>query len=584
MYSPRKCKECGNLFVPRSSRQQYCDADHFRPCPVCGAPVLVKRNAFNDPPRCCSTQCTVELTRARNLEKYGTMDPGNSAAALEKRKQTNLLRYGVEDAGNRPEAKAKRAATCLARYGVTNGGASQVAKDKRAITNESRFGTAVTMDSPEFRHKMKLGMLSKYGVDNAMKSDVIKQRAKQTNLAKYGVPWAISSPIVREKSEHTMLRQYGTIHPTQCAEIQQKTQETCLKRYGVTHHTKTAEWAAAYEATLQARYGVSNIRNIPGVDDKIVATNLERYGLPYAFMSDAAHMKSRETMLKNMKSHISKFNRAFSQLLTAEGIDHELEFYLDGKWFDIVIPDQHVVIEIDPTYTHSTEPSFFSESGLDKYYHRDKTHLAETHGYRCIHVFDWDDPKDIIKLVTPRTRLHARCCDVELLDKDSADSFLQEYHIQHSVANQLVRLGLIYRNELVAVMSFGHPRYNTEFQWELLRFASLPDKQIVGGASKLFSHFCRLMNPESVLSYCNRAKFRGGVYSAIGMQLYRSNSPSRMWSKGNKVITDALLRQRGFDQLFGTSFGKGTNNDDLMRDAGWRSVYDCGQAVYVYRS
>ena len=92
------------------------------------------------------------------------------------------------------------------------------------------------------------------------------------------------------------------------------------------------------------------------------------------------------------------------------------------------------------------------------------------------------------------------------------------------------------------------------------------------------------MNPESVLSYCNRAKFRGGVYSAIGMQLYRSNSPSRMWSKGNKVITDALLRQRGFDQLFGTSFGKGTNNDDLMRDAGWRSVYDCGQAVYVYRS
>lgn len=37
-----------------------------------------------------------------------------------------------------------------------------------------------------------------------------------------------------------------------------------------------------------------------------------------------------------------------------------------------------------------------------------------------------------------------------------------------------------------------------------------------------------------------------------------------------------------YDQLFGTSFGKGTSNEELMLLDGWLPVYDCGQAVYTY--
>ena len=40
--------------------------------------------------------------------------------------------------------------------------------------------------------------------------------------------------------------------------------------------------------------------------------------------------------------------------------------------------------------------------------------------------------------------------------------------------------------------------------------------------------------------------------------------------------------QRGYDQLFGTSYGKGTSNRDLMIQNGWREVYDCGQITWVY--
>lgn len=47
----KKCKECGKLFTPKNPRSQYCDAIHYRPCPVCGKSIEIKY--LSDPtPRC----------------------------------------------------------------------------------------------------------------------------------------------------------------------------------------------------------------------------------------------------------------------------------------------------------------------------------------------------------------------------------------------------------------------------------------------------------------------------------------------------------------------------------------------------
>lgn len=51
MSEMRRCKECGELFVPKG-REQYCSKLHYRPCPVCGEPVEAKY--LSDPPRKCS--------------------------------------------------------------------------------------------------------------------------------------------------------------------------------------------------------------------------------------------------------------------------------------------------------------------------------------------------------------------------------------------------------------------------------------------------------------------------------------------------------------------------------------------------
>ena len=46
----KKCKECGKLFMPKG-REQYCSDVHYRPCPVCGKPVIAKY--LSDPARRC---------------------------------------------------------------------------------------------------------------------------------------------------------------------------------------------------------------------------------------------------------------------------------------------------------------------------------------------------------------------------------------------------------------------------------------------------------------------------------------------------------------------------------------------------
>lgn len=46
----RKCKECGKMFEPKG-REQYCSDVHYRPCPVCGKPVIAKY--LSDPARRC---------------------------------------------------------------------------------------------------------------------------------------------------------------------------------------------------------------------------------------------------------------------------------------------------------------------------------------------------------------------------------------------------------------------------------------------------------------------------------------------------------------------------------------------------
>lgn len=78
----------------------------------------------------------------------------------------------------------------------------------------------------------------------------------------------------------------------------------------------------------------------------------------------------------------------------------------------------------------------------------------------------------------------------------------------------------------------------------------------------------------------------GTTYEKLGFT-FNDVSIEKHWfnMKTGKHITDNLLRQRGFDQLLGSTYGcygKGTSNEQLMRQHDFVEIYDAGQATYVW--
>lgn len=309
--------------------------------------------------------------------------------------------------------------------------------------------------------------------------------------------------------------------------------------------------------------------------DKRIKTCLDKYGVPYTCLTENCRNKNEQK--------ISNININFAQKLNniIDSNDIELDtIILYDRCYDVYIKSQNILIEINPTFTHSCLDKFYS--GKDKNYHKDKTQLALANGYRCINVWSWDDEQKIINLFVPKQKLYARKLQLKEIDKQDANTFIDKYHLQNSCRGNLVSLGLYKDNELVQVMTFGKPRYNKNYQWELLRLCTKTGYYIVGGAEKLFKHFVKTQNPDSILSYCDISKFTGDVYERLGFTLLRQTEPQKIWSKNHNYITDNLLRQRGADQLIGTHDGKGTNNEEIMIREGWLPIYDCGQKVFVW--
>lgn len=64
------CKECGKEFEATSKRVLYCSADHYRPCPVCGKPVLAKY--LSDPAKRCDECRGKKMLPKSKVERVST--------------------------------------------------------------------------------------------------------------------------------------------------------------------------------------------------------------------------------------------------------------------------------------------------------------------------------------------------------------------------------------------------------------------------------------------------------------------------------------------------------------------------------
>ena len=543
----------------------------------------------------------------------GSISPFSSQDVRDKAAQTNIEKYGVDNPFKSKEIREKIAKTNIERYGVDNPFKSQkfqelcrkkfketINKRKQKQYDELEFivpdwdsikGTRTMSESgirlhyPKFyeyiiehypqdiQFKEKLWLYrnglneppvckvcglpvkftsndkySTYCSSKCANNDPDKiDKTKQNNLKKYGVESVSQLPEIREKVSNTNLRRYGCIGPSSKEEIKQRIKEHNREKYGV-------DWPSQLEEVKKKRKN----------------TNRSKYGVDYSIQLPSAKLTSNN----------STPNKRFAKLLDEYNIPYEREYHIEQYSYDFKVGN--ILIEINPTITHNIQFNPWSEPKT-KAYHSDKSKMAKQYGFRCIHIWDWDDPIKIINLLIPTEKVGARKCKCKEIQKNVALDFLQQYHLQGGVKGISVSIGLYNKDELIGVMCFGKPRYAMNFEYELLRLCFKSGVSVIGGSEKMFNYFIEKYHPESVISYCDTSKFNGIVYDEIGFKK-ESTTISGHWynPKTKRHITDNMLRSRGFDQLFNEHYGKGTSNEELIIQAGFFEVFDCGQSRYVW--
>lgn len=537
------------------------------------------------------------------IENHGVAYPMQSKEILDRAHTTVKARYGVDSVLQDKDIQDKIKNTIKERYGVDNVLKSKEIQDKIKHTNLSKYGVEYAIMSDTVRNKIKSTLLDKYGVDSTFKSKDIQDKIKNTNLERYGVSNVFSDKDTQDKIKNTNLSKYGVEYPMQSKDIQLKAKQTSLKIYGTEYPNQSITVRDKILDSTMEHLGVSYPSQSKDIRKKMQDTCIDRYGYKYAIQSDSIKDKIKDTCMKKYgvnwpcqtdnarfstgHSADSRPNLRFAKKLDLANISYDREFPLENYSYDFKIANSNILIEIDPTVTHNTVWSPFRNDNLiTKDYHMIKSKLANKYNYRCIHIFDWDDIDKIIDLLSSknRKRIYARKCYVKLVPINVCNKYLNTYHLQGSCRGQDIMLGL-YDNDtdsLVSLMSFGKPRYNKKYEYELLRYCS--SYNVIGGAEKLFKYFVRNYNPLNVISYCDNAKFKGNVYSKLGFVLSKINSPSCHWYNisNKKHYTNNFILQHGVDSILNTNYGKGTNNGVILIENGYLPVYDCGQSTYVW--
>lgn len=273
--------------------------------------------------------------------------------------------------------------------------------------------------------------------------------------------------------------------------------------------------------------------------------------------------------------------------LTSDTIIRNDRTQLKGKELDIWIPSKRIAIEFNGTYWHS-------DIRLGNTYHQQKTIQCIQNKIRLIHIFEyeWNDVekqariKDFLSdlIGTNKKEIYARNTEIKTLDSDITRAFEETYHLQGS-ANSTVNLGLYNNDELVGLMTFGKPRFNNNFEWELIRLCYKTDTVVIGGTEKLFKYFLNNYKPKSVISYCDISKFDGNTYLKLGFETSQSalTTPNYVWVSPERdlVLTRYQTQKQKLLDMGYEEFGN--TETEIMENLDFIKVSDCGNLRFEWK-
>lgn len=449
-------------------------------------------------------------------------------------------------------------------------------------------------------------------------------------------------PEILEKKRNTNIKKWGVPHPQSLNEIKEKQQSTLFDKYGVTNFAKSNEFVTKSKKTFIEKYGVDNPsknkeviekirkkaldRNIDNVLQKRTITCMEKFGTPASSqrhltidvlnkLHDVEYLKYQHLILKKSCEEIAKelgcSPTPILTRLTNAGInvirhqqsstEKEILDYINQftqtieignyeiippRQIDIFIPEINLAIEVNGVYWHS------ELHGKDRNYHKSKTNECNQIGITLYHILDleWNNSKEIIKskiagAFGKLTRISGRKCTVKEVLANDKSCFLDKNHLQGNCGST-VNLGLYYDNELVSLATFGKSRYNKKYEWELIRFCNKIYTSVQGGASKLLTHFIKIYNPKSIISYADMKWSTGNMYEKLGFKYSHTSSPNYFYFKKSNPAT---LKSRIYFQkhklpLLFENVDLTKSEWEIMQENDYDRIWDCGNKVYIWEN
>lgn len=385
--------------------------------------------------------------------------------------------------------------------------------------------------------------------------DEVKRKREKTNLLNIGVSHPAKSQAVKEKYIKTMLQKFGTKYPNQLSD-------------GLLETLNDPKWWE--EQYTKNKRTIRKIAEDLSISQMTVTKYLIRQGL--SIRRDKNQSQCERDLLELLKSFGEKVIANTRKIIPPNEID-------------IFIQERKIAFEINGLYWHS------EGANKDNNYHLLKTNQCYEKGIKLIHIFqnEWLYKNEIVKsristLLGKNKVIYARKCDITPLTEKEACEFFERTHIQgHTRAR--IYIGLKYGNNIVSVISFGTPRMNKNYEYELIRLASELNTTVIGGAGKLFKHFVDTHGPKSIISYSDKRWNTGNVYIKLGFDFSHTSKPNYWYFKNSEMILYPRMKfQKHKLHRLLPNFNSNLTEWQNMINNGYNRIWDCGNDVWIWRA
>ena len=260
---------------------------------------------------------------------------------------------------------------------------------------------------------------------------------------------------------------------------------------------------------------------------------------------------------------------------------------LDGHEIDVYIPSKGIAFEYNGLRWHN------EKYGKNKWYHLRKTEGCLAKGIYLIHIFEdeWIMKHDLVRAKIrhivgaegDKEKVMGRKCEIREIGYGESRKFLDSYHIQGS-ARATVYFGAFYDGRLIGVMSFRKEGFNGNC-WELVRFATDYNLICQGVGGKLFGHFIKEYDPETVKTFLDRrwlCSYDDNLYVKIGFVAESFEKPDYAYTNGNGERKHKFgFRKKILNKKYGLPL---TMTESQMTDKlGYYKIWNCGLVKYVWR-